>query len=225
MPSSKETKSKYTEDRKFAGAFEGETVSRRRFMTLTAHGAGGLAVAAFALPSLGFAAGSAIFDRPRVTWSAVGSPDEFPVDSYVPRVITTITGVGEIGKTTVYMRARDPEIDGPDDPAIDTRFLALSTRCMHLGCPVRYVDASKRFICPCHGGVYGFQGEVSGGPPVRPLDRFYTRVRDGQVEVGPRYSVNSEFERYPSYRDPGQIIDGVGEYLYPGRFSTPKLGD
>ena len=71
-------------------------------------------------------------------------------------------------------------------------------------------------------GVYEFDGGVSGGPPVRPLDRFYVRVRDGQVQVGPRYSVNSEFERFPSYRDPGQPLDGIGQYLYPGRFSTPK---
>ena len=74
---------------------------------------------------------------------------------------------------------------------------------MHLGCPVRYIDAAERFVCPCHGGVYDFAGKVSGGPPVRPLDRFYTRVRNGQVEIGPRYSVNSEFRRFPSYRDPG----------------------
>ena len=102
-------------------------------------------------------------------------------------------------------------------------FIALSNRCMHLGCPVRFVGASARFICPCHGGVYDFTGSVEGGPPVRPLDRFYTRVREGQVEVGPRFSVNSEFRRFPSYRDPAQPLDGVGQYLYPGRFTTPKL--
>ena len=94
---------------------------------------------------------------------------------------------------------------------------------MHLGCPVRFVAASERFICPCHGGVYDFTGRVSGGPPVRPLDRFYTRVENGQVEIGPRYSVNSTFERFPSYRDPAQDLDGIGQYLYPGRFSTPKM--
>ena len=65
-------------------------------------------------------------------------------------------------------------------------------------------------------------GAVDGGPPVRPLDHFYTRMRNGQVEVGPRYSVNSSFDRFPSYRDPGQPLDGIGQYLYPGRFSTPK---
>ena len=47
---------------------------------------------------------------------------------------------------------------------------------MHLGCPVRYVEAAQRFICPCHGGVYDFRGMVAGGPPVRPLDRFFTRL-------------------------------------------------
>ena len=33
---------------------------------------------------------------------------------------------------------------------------------MHVGCPVRYVQASQRFICPCHGGIYNFQGQVIG---------------------------------------------------------------
>jgi menaquinol-cytochrome c reductase iron-sulfur subunit len=216
-------KGKYTADRGMPGAFEGETVTRRRLMSLTANGAGAVAVAAFTLPALGFAAGTAIFERPAATWEAIGAPRDFPSDTYVPRVITTVTGVGEVGKTTAYVRAFNSDVDDPSrlaDP--ESPFIALSTRCMHLGCPVRYVEPARRFICPCHGGVYDFTGSVQGGPPVRPLDHFYTRVRNGQVEIGPRYSVNSEFKRFPSYRDPGQIIDGVGEYLYPGRFSTPK---
>jgi Rieske Fe-S protein len=219
----REPKSKYTEDRLIPGAFEGETVTRRRLMTGAAHGAGAIATSAFLLPALGFAAGSAIFERPPARWEPVGQPSDFPNDTYVPRVITPIAGIGETGKTTVYMRAHNPDIDGPDDPSIDDRFIAVSTRCMHLGCPVRFVAASQRFICPCHGGVYDFEGKVTGGPPVRPLDRFYTRVRNGQVEVGPRYSVNGELDRFPSYRDPGQDLDGIGQYLYPGRFSTPKI--
>lgn len=218
-------KSKYTAEREIPGAFEGETVTRRRLMTLTVHGAGAVAVSAFALPALGFAVGSAIFERPPVTWEAVGTPDDFPRDTYVPKVVTETSGIGEIGKTTVYMRRHNDEIDGPIDRSIPGggEFIAISTRCMHLGCPVRYVEASSRFICPCHGGVYDFTGRVTGGPPVRPLDRFYTRVVDGQVEVGPRFSVNSEFSRFPSYRDPAQDLDGIGQYLYPGRFSTPRM--
>jgi menaquinol-cytochrome c reductase iron-sulfur subunit len=220
----REPKSKYTVDRGIPGAFEGETVTRRRFMTGTVHTAGAVAVSAFALPALGFAAGSALFDRPPVDWEAVGVPGDFPNDTYLPRVITEVAGIGQVGRTTVYVRARNDKTDAPPNPpGYDEQFIAISTRCMHLGCPVRYIDAAKRFVCPCHGGVYDFEGKVDGGPPVRPLDRFYTRVRNGQVELGPRYSVNSEFRRFPSYRDPAQDLDGIGQYLYPGRFSTPKM--
>jgi len=220
-------KSKYTLDRGMPGAFEGETVTRRRFMNVAAQGAGAVAVAAFVLPALGFAAGSALFERPPVTWQSIGPLDDFVDDTYIPRVITETPGIGEVGKTTVYVRRRNPDIDDlegrPAPPETDAPVVAISSRCMHLGCPVRWTAAASRFICPCHGGVYGFKGEVSGGPPVRPLDHFYVRVRDGQLEVGPRYSVNSEFERFPHYRDPAQPLDGIGPYLYPGRWTTPKL--
>jgi Rieske Fe-S protein len=216
----KQPQSKYTADRNIPGAFEGETVTRRRLMTLTVHGAGAVAASAFLLPALGFAAGSAIFERAPVIWTPVGRPGDFPNDDYVPRVVTYALGIGEVGKTTAYIRAHNQQIDGPK---LDVEpFIALSSRCMHLGCPVRWTSAASRFICPCHGGVYSFTGAVSGGPPVRPLDHFYTRVRNGLVEVGPRYSVNSHFQRFPSYRDPAQPLDGIGQYLYPGRFSTAK---
>jgi menaquinol-cytochrome c reductase iron-sulfur subunit len=220
MADRRTTKSKYTADRQVPGAFEGETVNRRRFMTGTANVAGAVAVSAFALPSLGFALGP-LFEEQEQPWNAVGAPGDFPANTYIPKVVTTTSGIGQSGKTTVYVRKRNPDID--KEPADEyNQYIAISTRCMHLGCPVRFVEAAGRFICPCHGGVYDFSGKVDGGPPVRPLDRFYTRVRAGQVEVGARYSVNSEFRRHPSYRDPAQDLDGIGQYLYPGRFSTPK---
>ncbi|MBA2514976.1 MAG: ubiquinol-cytochrome c reductase iron-sulfur subunit [Solirubrobacterales bacterium] len=211
-------KGKYTADRNIPGAFEGESVTRRRAMVLSAHGAGAVATMAFLLPALGFAAGSSVFERPQVRWQSIGKPEDFPDDVYVPKVITTVAGIGEVGKTTVFVRRYNPDIDSVKYQ----EFVVLTSRCMHLGCPVRYTEAAQRFICPCHGGVYDFEGKVDGGPPVRPLDRFYNRIRNGEVEVGPRYSVNGDLDRFPSYRDPAQDLDGIGQYLYPGRFSTPK---
>jgi Rieske Fe-S protein len=213
-------KSKYTEDRGMPGAFEGETVTRRRMMTGTAHAAGGIAAAAFILPSVGFAL-APVFEEVEPSWEPVGPPEDFPADTYVPKVITLVEGIGQTGKSTVYIRTYNPEIDTEPRDEYNA-WIALSTRCMHLGCPVRFVAASERFICPCHGGVYDITGEVTGGPPVRPLDRFYTRERSGQVEVGPRYSVNSELERFAP-RDPGQPLDGIGQYLYPSRPTMRKL--
>jgi hypothetical protein len=93
---------------------------------------------------------------------------------------------------------------------------------MHVGCPVRWTSAAERFICPCHGGVYNVRGIVTGGPPVCPLDRFYTRITsDGLVQIGPRYSVNSELQRF-SPRLPGEPLDGIGQFLYPAQFAGPK---
>lgn len=217
-----QAKSKYTVDRGIPGAFEGETVTRRRLMNLAANGAGAVAAAAFTLPALGFAL-APVFHQESWTWQPIGPPSDFPDSTYQNRVITISPGIGEAGNTTIYVRSRDPAVDTePEDQY--NRFVALSDRCMHLGCPVRYVAAAERFICPCHGGVYDFRGVPVGGPPVRPLDRFYTVLnkKTGLVEVGPRYSVNLELRRF-SPRDPGEPLDGIGQYLYPARPTTPNL--
>jgi menaquinol-cytochrome c reductase iron-sulfur subunit len=216
----RQTKPKYTTDRMTPGAFEGETITRRRFMTGTAHGAGFVAAAAFTLPALGFALGP-VFEKTKQTWQDIGAADEFPNDTYVPKTITIVSGIGEAGRSTAYVRKRNPQID--TEPADQyNQYVAISTRCMHLGCPVSYKPAAQRFICPCHGGVYDFSGRVSGGPPVRPLDRFYTQVANGRVMLGPRYSVNRELRRF-SPRDPGEPLDGIGQYAYPSRPSIRKI--
>jgi menaquinol-cytochrome c reductase iron-sulfur subunit len=211
---------KYTSDLHVPGAFPGETLTRRRFMTGTAHTAGGVAVGAIALPSLGFALGP-LFDKPVVRWETVGFPNDFPADNYVPKIITVTPDIGDVGKTTVYLRARNPQFDTTPVNQYN-RFIAISSRCAHLGCPVRWTPAAERFICPCHGGVYDLQGARTGGPPVRPLDRFATRLMNGMVQVGPRYSVNSELKAF-SPRDPGEPIDGLGQYAFPSRPTTRKL--
>jgi menaquinol-cytochrome c reductase iron-sulfur subunit len=216
----RQTKSKYTSDRLIPGAFEGETITRRRVMTGAANVAGAVAASAFLLPALGFALGP-VFEKHEQRWQAVGAIDEFPDDTYVPKVITIVDGIGQAGKSTAYVRKRNAKLD-TDKPDQYNQYIAISTRCMHLGCPVRFVEAAARFICPCHGGVYDFEGRVDGGPPVRPLDRFYTRVRNGQLEIGPRYSVNGELHRF-SPRDPAEPLDGVGQYLYPSRPTIRKL--
>jgi menaquinol-cytochrome c reductase iron-sulfur subunit len=213
-------KSKYTLDRGMPGAFEGETVTRRRFMNIGGQAAGGIAAASFLLPALGFAVGP-IFKSAPHTWETVGPVSDFPENNYIPVVITITPGIGEAGKTTAYVRKRNPALD-TDKADRDAAFIAISTRCAHLGCPVRWVDAAARFICPCHGGVYDLLGRRVGGPPVRPLDRFYTRVENGYVQIGPRYSVNSELQRF-SPRDPGEPLDGIGQYAYPSRPSAQKL--
>jgi menaquinol-cytochrome c reductase iron-sulfur subunit len=183
-------------------------VTRRRLLGAGAGLTGAIAAAAFTFPALAFVLGPAFETEPE-HWEAIGAPGDFTPDVFRPRVITIAAGAGEAGTGLVFVRRRtDVDTDTTDD------FIALTSRCSHVGCPVSYVAAAHSFVCPCHGGVYGFRGERTGGPPPRPLDRFRTRVRAGQVEVGPRYSLDSKLRPHAPHH-PGESLDGISRILYP----------
>lgn len=65
-------------------------------------------------------------------------------------------------------------------------FIALDFHCTHLECAVNWVQASKQFICPCHGGVYDIKGTVLSGPPPKSLNRRVVKVDGDSVQIGGR---------------------------------------
>jgi Rieske Fe-S protein len=44
-------------------------------------------------------------------------------------------------------------------------FVALSSRCPHLGCQVHWQAQNNRFFCPCHNGIFDPSGVAVAGPP------------------------------------------------------------
>jgi cytochrome b6-f complex iron-sulfur subunit len=56
------------------------------------------------------------------------------------------------------------------------RLVALSTVCTHLGCTPNWLDAERKFKCPCHGSGYYLTGVNFEGPTPRPLERFRVYV-------------------------------------------------
>lgn len=188
-------------------------MTRRKVFTVAGQAVGGIAGAAIVLPAVGFAL-APVFSRGRERWEPVGKLEDFGPETYKQVVFTETLGIGEAGKTTAYVRqGLEKYGEDPDE------YIAISSRCAHLGCPVRYVQAAANFICPCHGGAYDFEGKRIGGPPVRPLDRFQSRVRNDHVELGPRYSVTNQLKAVRT-RDPGEFTGGIWEYLYPPRPTT-----
>lgn len=62
-------------------------------------------------------------------------------------------------------------------------FTALNARCTHQGCDVNWLNETRTFLCPCHGGRYDAAGNVLQGPPTEPLARFETQVVNNSVQI------------------------------------------
>ena len=113
-------------------------------------------------------------------WVPIGDVSEFPLNQ--PTLINATVAkqrgwVVEQQELSVFVSTED----GSD-------FVALSDRCTHLACRVRFVEETEQtakpgFFCPCHNGVFGASGEIVAGPIPRPLDRFETKVEEGQLFV------------------------------------------
>src|SRR5947209_6473836 len=64
------------------------------------------------------------------------------------------------------------------------KIYALSTTCTHLGCTPNWLEADKKFKCPCHGSGFYITGINFEGPAPRPLERWALGVGDdGQIVV------------------------------------------
>lgn len=61
--------------------------------------------------------------------------------------------------------------------------IAFSANCTHLGCPVRWIEGARLFMCPCHGGAYYENGEVAAGPPPKSLVQYQVRFNQGNIEL------------------------------------------
>jgi cytochrome b6-f complex iron-sulfur subunit len=78
----------------------------------------------------------------------------------------------------------------------DGGFLALSSRCSHLGCSVPWNEKTQTFPCPCHASVFDMTGNVDSPPAPRALDLFPVRIEGGVVKVDTRNRVQRQrFER------------------------------
>lgn len=82
--------------------------------------------------------------------------------SYVDSVDEVQPGTGAIVRVQGRRCAVHRTVEG--------EIKAVSPRCTHLGCLVRFNDAETAWECPCHGSRFGVGGEVIQGPATRPLE-------------------------------------------------------
>ena len=63
------------------------------------------------------------------------------------------------------------------------QFQVFAINCTHLGCPVRWFQESKLFMCPCHGGAYYADGSRASGPPPRGLFEYSYKIENDQLLI------------------------------------------
>ena len=63
----------------------------------------------------------------------------------------------------------------------------INAVCTHLGCVVPWNAAENKFMCPCHGSQYNFQGKVVRGPAPLSLALAHADIVDDVVTLSPWY--------------------------------------
>lgn len=93
----------------------------------------------------------------------------------------------EVGDAATWgaWQARKVSVGGKPVVVIktDKEFVALSAVCTHLGCLVDFDPTKKAIHCPCHAATFDLTGQVTGGPPPRPLPKYGVSEVQGKVYV------------------------------------------
>ena len=115
-----------------------------------------------------------------LSWSEVGSPDEFATAaSPIKKLITVEQRDGWrkiVSEKAVYVIKQS-----------DGQLSVLSSVCPHLGCSVAWHTEKNEFGCPCHNGRFAGDGKLLGGPPPRGMDQLESKVEAGVLKVHYQY--------------------------------------
>ena len=152
-----------------AGSF-----SRRNLLLKVGAGLNGIAAALIGVPLLGYVLSSFTRTSPD-SWISLGPLERFPQGETrlaVYRNPVSKPWDGDTAEVPCWVRRIDSE-----------KFQVFAINCTHLGCPVRWFQESRLFMCPCHGGAFYEDGAHASGPPPRGLFEYQNKVESGELKV------------------------------------------
>lgn len=152
-------------------------MTRRRFLGRSALGMGAVAAAAIG-GMVTVSAISAAFKKPEQKWVSLGPLDKI-LDS--PGEVATIYANYQLDDGIYKRDEHKPVLVSLDRDK--NQIIAFNSRCTHLGCTVHWDQNQGLFMCACHGGTFFPDGVVKAGPPPRPLERYKTQVKNGNLLV------------------------------------------
>jgi Rieske Fe-S protein len=157
-------------------------VSRRALLT------GGAAAAASMVVGVGI--GDAV---ERMTQQP---PQQVNPSSWLPSLVegdgvwVTVAKVADLGESAIRFTTDSivgyvihSDGDNGEKPGI----IAFSAACTHMGCIVKWQDKERKYLCPCHGGLFTEYGKPDQASPLSyltALPRLDTRIaKQGANEV------------------------------------------
>ena len=156
--------------------------SRRDFLLKLGIGLNILAGAMISIPFIGYVMSSFVKILPP-KWTSLGPLDKFPEGTTRLATYENPTNAewdGEAAVIPCWVR----RVSGEE-------FQVFAINCTHLGCPVRWFEESKLFMCPCHGGIFYEDGEHAAGPP--PRGALYLQVQGGEQRTLHRGRHHADF--------------------------------
>ena len=161
-------------DEKPCACENGKKSSRRDFLLMAGVGLNVIAGAMMGIPILGYLL-SSFLKKYELAWISLGPVNKFPEGAT---------------RLAIYKNPHHRPWDGvtADIPCWVRRvkgdeFQVFAINCTHLGCPVRWFEESKLFMCPCHGGVFYENGDHAAGPPPRGLYTYPFKVENNELFV------------------------------------------
>ncbi len=165
-----------------------KTISRRKFLGYATVGVGATIAVLAGIPLIGSLISPVLQKRKMGTeWIELGKTGDFEVGRPTMVQWTTSRMDGwfmDTAPRAVWVVAQDRE-----------NFTVFNPRCTHLTCSYSWklkgephqtaygsaMPDKDHFFCPCHDGIFDINGEVSGGPPPRPLDTLPVKIEDGRL--------------------------------------------
>jgi Rieske Fe-S protein len=153
-------------------------ISRRDFIKLTTITVGGAIGAVIGIPGIIYLVDPALETGGKEVWIPLGPLENFEIGkpALVTFVRSKVNGWEKTSNSHGVFIVRKSE----------TEVVVFSNVCTHLACRVNWNEEKRAFVCPCHDATFSLDGEVLGGPPPRPLDRYEgaaLKIEDGVVSI------------------------------------------
>lgn len=150
-------------------------LDRRSFVKTVLTFLGSIMGAVIALPFINYFITPALKKDGKEEWISVGPLEDYPIGepTSFSFVRTQVHGWERSSHSYgVYvLRQSEEEVK------------VLSNVCTHLSCRVTWKKEEHAYVCPCHDASFDILGDVTHGPPPRPLDEYETKLEDGKLYI------------------------------------------